>query len=77
MNLAIWFAIHTIFAEVRPFRWGPLDVDVPVLTTVRLWALLLSGAAIVAMFRFKVAMIPTLLACSSAGVVLYLAGAIT
>jgi chromate transporter len=76
LNLAIWFAVHTIFTEVRPLRWGPLAFDAPVLTSVRPWALLLSIAAIVAMFRFKVGMIPTLVTCSAAGVVLYLAGAI-
>jgi chromate transporter len=77
LNLAIWFAIHTIFAEVQPFRWGVLAFDMPVLRSVRPWALLLSAAAILAMFRFKVGMIPTLVACSAAGVVLYLAGAST
>ena len=76
LNLAIWFAIHTIFAEVRPFRWDPVAFEMPVLASVRAWALLLSVAAIVAMFRFKVGMIPTLVACSAAGVALYLAGAI-
>jgi chromate transporter len=76
LNLAIWFAIHTIFAEVRPFRWGLLAFDMPVLASVRVWALLLSTAAIVAMFRFKVGMIPTLVVCSAAGVALYLTGAI-
>jgi chromate transporter len=77
LNLAIWFAIHTIFAEVRPWRWGILAFDMPVLSSVRLWALLLSVAAIVAIFRFKVGMIPTLVACSAAGVALHLAGAST
>jgi chromate transporter len=77
LNLAIWFAIHTVFAEVRPVRWGPLAFEAPVLSSVRVWALLLSVAAIVAMFRFKVGMIPTLVACSAAGVVLYLARAIS
>jgi chromate transporter len=76
LNLAIWFAVHTIFAEVRPLRWAPVAFDAPVLASVRVWALLLSVAAIVAMFRFKVGMIPTLIACSAAGVALYLAGAI-
>ena len=23
LNLAIWFAIHTIFGQVQPVRWGP------------------------------------------------------
>jgi chromate transporter len=39
------------------------------------WALALSAAAIVAIFRFKAGMIPTLLACSGAGIVLYVIGA--
>ena len=76
LNLAIWFAIHTIFAEVRPVAWGPFAFDAPVLSSVNVWALLLSAAAIVAMFRFKAGMIPTLVACSAAGVGLYLGGAI-
>jgi chromate transporter len=77
LNLAVWFAIHTIFGEVRPFRWGPLGFDAPVLATVNLWALLLSVAAVIAMFRFRVGMVPTLAATSAAGVALYLAGAIS
>src|SRR5215212_659466 len=77
LNLAIWFAIHTIFAEVRPVTWGPLNFDAPVLTSISPWALLLSVAAVIAMFRFKVGMIPTIAACSAAGIILYLAGAIS
>jgi chromate transporter len=75
LNLAIWFAIHTIFAEVRPVALGPLTFDAPVVSSANLWALLLSAAAIVAMFRFKVGMIPTLVACCIAGIVLYFVGA--
>jgi len=76
LNLAIWFAIHTIFAEARPVRWGPFGFDAPVLSSVNVWALVLSAAAVVAMFRFKIGMVKTLAATSAAGIVLYLAGAI-
>ena len=76
LNLAIWFAIHTIFGQVQPVRWGPFGFDAPVLSSVNVWALLLSAAAIVAMFRFKVGMVTTLAATSAVGVVLYLVGAI-
>jgi chromate transporter len=48
----------------------------PVLTSVDPWALALAVAAAIAIFRFKVGMIPTLAACCGAGVVLYLVGAI-
>ena len=77
LNLAIWFAIHTVFRETWPIRSFGLSFDAPVLASVDVWALLLSAAAVIAMFRFKVGMIPTLSACSAVGIVLYLAGAIS
>jgi chromate transporter len=76
LNLAVWFALHTIFAEVRPISAGPIRIDAPVLASLNLFALLLSAAALVAVFRFKVGMISALAACSGAGVLLYLAGLI-
>jgi chromate transporter len=74
LNLAIWFALHTLFRELRPVHFGPLQFDAPVLGAVNGWALLLSAVALVAIFKFKVGMIPTLLGCSAAGIVLYLIG---
>ena len=74
LNLAIWFAIHTVFRETTPFRGYGLSFDLPVAASIDLWALILSVAAIVATFWFKVGMIPTLLACSAAGIALHLAG---
>jgi chromate transporter len=76
LNLAIWFALHTIFREVTPVRGYGLSFDAPVLASTNLWALALSVAAIIAIFRFKAGMITTLLACSGVGIVLYLAGVI-
>jgi chromate transporter len=75
LNLAIWFAIHTVFRETLPIRAFPLSFDAPNFLTVDPWALALSVAAGVAIFRFKVGMIPTLAACCIAGIVLYLVGA--
>jgi chromate transporter len=77
LNLAIWFGIHTIFRDVRPMEWGILNFDAPVWGSVNLWALLLSAAAIIAMFRLHVGMLPTLAATSAAGIALYAVGAIT
>ncbi|NIX77005.1 chromate efflux transporter [Microvirga sp. c23x22] len=74
LNLAIWFAIHTIFAQVHPVTWGPVQFDAPVLQSVNVWALLLSIAAVIAMFRVKVGMVATLAATSAVGILLYLAG---
>ncbi len=74
LNLAMWFAIHTVFHETQPVRGFGFAFDAPVLTSMDPWAFLLSLAAAVAIFRFKAGMIATLAACSLAGVVLYLAG---
>ena len=74
LNLAIWFAIHTVFRETVPIRAFPLSFDAPNLHAVDPCALVLSIAAAVAIFRFKVGMIPTLAACCIAGIVLYLLG---
>ena len=74
LNLAIWFALHTIFRVTVPVRWYGVGFDMPVLASVNPWALILSAAAIFAIFRFKTGTIQTLAACSAAGIVLYLAG---
>ena len=77
LNLAIWFALHTIFREVRPLRAYGLSFDIPVLASVDPWAFALSAAAIYAIFRLKIGMITTLVACSAAGIALHLAGLIS
>jgi len=54
-------------------RFG-LSFDAPVLTSVDPWALALSVAAAVAIFRFNAGMLQTLAACAAAGVALHFAG---
>jgi chromate transporter len=75
LNLAIWFAIHTIFRETVAADAGPLRFDMPVAASVDLWALLLSIGAVIAMFRLKTGMLATLAASCAAGIGLYLLGA--
>ncbi|MCB5176646.1 MULTISPECIES: chromate efflux transporter [Microvirga] len=75
LNLAVWFAIHTVFRETWPVRAFGLSFDAPVLASVNPWALLLSGAAVIAVIRLKAGMMTTLAASSVAGIALYLAGA--
>ena len=77
LNLAIWFAIHSLFRETIPIRAFPLSFDAPNLATVVPWTSVLAIAAAIAIFRFKVGMIPTLVACCAAGIALYLVGAIS
>jgi len=74
LNLAIWFALHTWFREAYPIHAFGFSLDAPVLSSLDPWALALSAAAMVAIFRFKAGMIPTLLACSAAGIILHAVG---
>jgi chromate transporter len=74
LNLAIWFAVHTIFREVIPVHSFGLSFDAPVFASVDPWALALSVVAIAAMFRFKIGMPATLALCAALGVALHLAG---
>ncbi|TWB67588.1 chromate transporter [Nitrospirillum amazonense] len=74
LNLAVWFALHALFREVADVQALGLVLEIPVLASVNVVALLLTTAAIVAVFRFKVGMIPVLAACSLAGLALRLAG---
>jgi len=74
MNLAVWFAQHTLFAAQMRVGLGPIGLDVPVLASVDGWALLLAVAAGLALFRLGAGVITTLLACAAAGLVLQVAG---
>jgi chromate transporter len=76
LNLAIWFAMHTIFREVTPVRGYGLSFDLPAPASVDPWALLLSVAALLAVFRFKIGMLSTLAGSAAAGFFLYLTGII-
>lgn len=67
LNLAVWFAIHTLFTRTRKVDFIGEGLDVPVLTSLNVAALVLALAAAVAVFRFKTGMIPVLLACAVLG----------
>jgi chromate transporter len=71
LNLSVWFAVHTIFRTVTLQAIGPMRIDVPIWSTLHVAALLLSSAAFIAMFWFKLGMGWTLLGCSVAGTFLW------
>jgi chromate transporter len=76
LNLAIWFAIHSVFRQTVSVQAFPLAFEAPILTSVDPWALLLSLAAAIAIFRFKIGMLGTLAACCLVGIGLYSMGLI-
>jgi chromate transporter len=76
LNLAIWLALHTMFAQVDDRHAFGMALHIPNWTTLNVPSLMLSVAAMLALFRFKVGMIPMLLGCSIAGVLIHFAGMI-
>jgi chromate transporter len=73
LNLAVWFALHVLFAELYEVRWLGMKIEVPVLSSANIPSLILTAGAMLAVFRFKIGMIPVLLACSALGILYYLA----
>lgn len=72
LNLAVWFALHTLFGEINLLRvWG-MTLQVPVFSSLDLWSALLSGAAILALFRFHLGMMTTLAGCCLAGIAIHI-----
>jgi chromate transporter len=68
LNLAVWFAMHVSFGTVNEIGTAFGKISVPDWSTLKPDSVLLSVAAAIAMLRFKVGMIPVLLACGIIGV---------
>jgi chromate transporter len=68
-NLALWFALHVIFAEIEERHFGWLQILVPRPDSIDLAAAGLSLAALVAMLVFKTHMLVVLAASALAGLV--------
>ena len=60
LNLAVWFAIHTVFAEVDTRRTSGLQLLVPNLGTVDVYAVAIIVVSMLLIFRFKVSVMRTL-----------------
>ena len=67
LNLAVWFGLHTLFREVGTLKAGPLDLAMPVWSSLDPAALVLALVAAFALFRLKLGMIPTLALCAALG----------
>jgi chromate transporter len=68
-NLAVWFGLRVIFAEVRAVPVGPMTLDVPVAASLDPAALLLAVLAGVCLFRMKLGVVQTLGIAALAGLV--------
>ena len=72
LNLAIWFALHVLFDTVVETRIFGLTLDLPVLGSANWAAIVLTAAALLAVFRFGVSMGWVLAGCALSGIVIAL-----
>jgi chromate transporter len=74
LNLAVWFALHVLFAEVVEVRALAMSIDVPAPASLNVPAFVLTLAALLAIFRFGIGMIPVLAGCAALGIGYHLIG---
>jgi chromate transporter len=73
LNLAVWFALHTLFARVDTVQAGPATLNLPALASINWQALIIAAGAMIAIFRFRFGMIVVLAASCLAGLVFHFA----
>ncbi|MEQ4522037.1 chromate transporter, partial [Nocardioides kribbensis] len=68
-NLAVYFALHTLFAATTTLTVGPLHLELPELGSVRWVQVAIAVAAAVMIFRLRWSVLRTLGACAVLGLV--------
>jgi chromate transporter len=67
LNLALWFALHTLFGEVREWRGDGMRLLLPEWSTLSVPAALLAAGALFATLRRRIGMLTVLAVCAAAG----------
>jgi chromate transporter len=68
-NLAIYFAIHTLFSDVSTVTWGPIHLQLPDLGSLKPLSVAVAAIAVVLLFRARWSVLRTLGACALVGLV--------
>ena len=68
-NLAVYFAVHTLFARTSTVSAGPIHLDVPVWSSYVPESFLITAVAMVLVFGLKWSVLRTLGACALLGLV--------
>ena len=66
-NLALYFALHTLFAESERHTWGPITTGVPVPGTLVWSAVVITVLGFLMIFRLRWSVLRTLGVCALAG----------
>src|SRR5262249_11927480 len=67
LNLAVWFALHVVFARLVEHDWHGVRLLAPDPASLDVAALALSAVAALALFRFELGMLRTLGLCALLG----------
>lgn len=73
-NLAVWFALHTLFSEIAAWQGLGMTLDVPIWASINPAALILAVTALAAVFRFNLGTYWILGSCALAGIAWVSAG---
>ena len=71
-NLAVYFALHTLFAATGRVDWGAVHVEVPQLATLQVPALLVTVVACALIFALRWSVLRTLGVCALLGLAVQL-----
>lgn len=69
-NLALWFGLHVLFADMGEVTFGPFSVPVPDMASFDLAAAVIAFAAAIALLRYHIGVVPVLGAAAAAGALL-------
>lgn len=72
LNLAVWFALHTLFGEVREVASGPLRLTLPQFASIDWAALIFAAVGLTALARLRVKHLWLLASAAAAGLVVEL-----
>ena len=73
-NLAVYFAIHTLFADTTTVSVGPASLELPLLGSIQPVAVAIAAIAAVLLFKVKWSVLRTLGVCAALGLAAGLAG---
>jgi chromate transporter len=73
-NLAVYFFLHTLFADTHAADWGPVHLQLPDLGSLRPLALAITVAAAVMIFKLRWSVLRTLGVCAALGLITVVAG---
>jgi chromate transporter len=73
-DLALWFSLTVLFGELPKRTWGPITVEVPHLSQLDWWALVLTGLSLVLVFRWRLGLLRVIGLAAASGLVLWALG---